>query len=138
MSRPLSLHSDRLFPADAGTRALARSLYEHVHKLPIISPHGHTDPAWFAYNEPFGDAVDLLLAPDHYLYRMLYSHGVALDKLGVRTRQGAPKFEPREAWRLFAAHYKLFRGTASALWLDQVFAEVFGLKVRLEAETADF
>jgi glucuronate isomerase len=137
MSRPLALHPDRLFPAEPGVRALARSLYAHVRDLPIISPHGHTDPAWFAFNEPFGDAVDLLLAPDHYLYRMLYSQGVPLDLLGVRSRQGAPAFEPREAWRQFASHYKLFRGTPSALWLDQVFAEVFGLTVRLEAETAD-
>ena len=137
MSRPLVLNPDRLFPADAGVRGLARSLYAHVRNLPIISPHGHTDPAWFAYDEPFGDAVDLLLAPDHYLYRMLHSQGLLLDKLGVETRQGSPTFEPREAWRLFAGHYKLFRGTPSALWLDQVFAEVFGLKVRLEAETAD-
>ena len=137
MSHPLVLHPDRLFPADAGVRAIARSLYAHVQKLPIISPHGHTDPAWFAYNEPFGDAVDLLLAPDHYLYRMLYSQGVSLDELGVRTRQGAPVFEPRAAWREFASRYTLFRGTPSALWLNQVFAEVFGLKVRLDAATAD-
>ncbi len=138
MSRPLALNPDRLFPADPGVRALARALYAHVRGLPIISPHGHTDPAWFAYNEPFGNAVDLLLAPDHYLYRMLYSQGVPLEQLGVRSRQGAPAFEPRSAWRQFASHYKLFRGTPSALWLDQVFAEVFGLEVRLEAETADF
>jgi glucuronate isomerase len=138
MSRPLTLHPDRLLPPDPGVRALARALYAQVRDQPIISPHGHTDPAWFAYNEPFVDAVDLLLAPDHYLYRMLYSQGVLLDQLGVRSRQGAPVFEPRAAWRLFASHYKLFRGTPSALWLDQVFAEVFGLTVCLEAATADF
>jgi glucuronate isomerase len=137
VARTLVLHPDRLFPADSGVRAVARSLYDHVRDLPIISPHGHTDPAWFAYDEPFGDAVDLLLSPDHYLYRMLYSQGVPLDELGVGTRRGAPQFEPRAAWRLFASHYKLFRGTPSALWLDQVFAQVFGLTVRLEAETAD-
>jgi len=137
MSRQLVLHPDRLFPADPGVRAIARALYAHVRNLPIISPHGHTDPAWFAYDEPFGDAVDLLLAPDHYLYRMLYSQGVQLDKLGVRSRQGAPAFEPREAWRTFASHFALFRGTPSTLWLNQVFAEVFGLKVCLDAQTAD-
>jgi glucuronate isomerase len=92
MPRPLVLNPDRLFPADPGVRGLARSLYASVRNLPIISPHGHTDPAWFAYDEPFGDAVDLLLAPDHYLYRMLHSQGVPLDRLGVRTRQGAPVF----------------------------------------------
>ncbi len=137
MPRALVLHPDRLLPADPGTRAIARSLYAHVRDLPIISPHGHTDPAWFAYNEPFGNAVDLLVAPDHYLYRMLHSQGVSLDQLGVRSRRGAPVFDPRQAWRLFASHYALFRGTPSALWLDQVFADVFGLDVRLEAETAD-
>ena len=137
MPRALVLHPDRLLPADPGTRAIARSLYARVRDLPIISPHGHTDPAWFAYNEPFGNAVDLLLAPDHYLYRMLHSQGVSLDQLGVRSRRGAPVFDPRQAWRLFASHYALFRGTPSALWLDQVFADVFGLDVRLEAETAD-
>jgi glucuronate isomerase len=137
MSRPLALHPDRLFPADPAVRAIARSLYAHVRDLPIVSPHGHTDPAWFAYDQPFGDAVDLLLAPDHYLYRMLHSQGIALDPLGVRSRRGAPAYEPREAWRQFASHYSLFRGTPSALWLDQVFAQVFRLTVRLEAQTAD-
>ena len=137
MSRPLRLHPDRLFPAEPQVRSLARTLYAHVRNLPIVSPHGHTDPAWFAYDEPFGDAVDLLLAPDHYLYRMLFSQGVPLEKLGVRSRLGAPVCDPRQAWRLFASHYRLFRGTPSALWLDQVFAEVFGLTVHLEAATAD-
>lgn len=137
MSRPLRLHPDRLFPAEPQVRSLARSLYAHVRDLPIVSPHGHTDPAWFAYDEPFGDAVDLLLAPDHYLYRMLFSQGVPLEQLGVRSRRGAPAFEPRHAWRQFASHYQLFRGTPSALWLDQVFGEVFGLTVHLEAASAD-
>ena len=137
MPRPLILHPDRLFPADPGVRAVARSLYEHVRELPIISPHGHTDPAWFADDEPFGDAVELLLAPDHYLYRMLYSQGVPLERLGVGSRRGASEIEPREAWREFASGYSLFRGTPSALWLDQVFGHVFGLEVRLDADTAD-
>ncbi len=137
MPRPLVLHPDRLFPSDPTVRAVARSLYAGVRNLPIVSPHGHTDPAWFAYDEPFENAVQLLLAPDHYLYRMLYSQGVPLDRLGVASRRGPPSVEPREAWRQFASRYALFRGTPSALWLDQVFADVFGLTVRLEADTAD-
>lgn len=137
MSQRLVLHPDRLFPAEASVRAVARSLYAHVRELPIISPHGHANPAWFAHDEPFADAVELLLASDHYIYRMLYSQGVPLERLGVRPRKGPPAFEPREAWRQLATRYVLFRGTPSALWLDQVFAEVFGLTVRLEADTAD-
>ena len=34
-------------------------------------------------------------------------------------------------------HYYLFRGTPSRIWLDHVFAEVFGIDVALEAATAD-
>lgn len=113
-------------------RALARELYREVAGLPIVSPHGHTDPAWFALNEPFGNATELLLQPDHYLFRMLYSQGVPLEALGI----GAPA-DPREAWRIFAERYHLFRGTPSRLWLDWAFAEVFGLDVRLDAATAD-
>ena len=51
--------------------------------LPIISPHGHTDPHGSPATQPFANATELLLAPDHYLYRMLYSQGVDLDALGV-------------------------------------------------------
>lgn len=137
-AKPLTLHPDRLFPAEPRQRAIARELYSLVAGLPIISPHGHTDPRWFAGNELFGDPVQLLLAPDHYLYRMLYSQGVALDALGVPSRQGAPETDPRQAWREFAAHYHLFRGTPSRLWLDHVFHEVFGLDLRLEPATADY
>jgi glucuronate isomerase len=137
MPRPLELHPDRLFPADPETRAVARALYAGVSKLPIVSPHGHTDPAWFANDAAWTNATELLLAPDHYLYRMLYSQGVPLERLGVASRAGPSPADPREGWRLFAAHYRLFRGTPSRLWLDHVFAEVFGLEVALEAASAD-
>ncbi|HEY2706849.1 MAG TPA: glucuronate isomerase [Caulobacteraceae bacterium] len=137
MGRALILDDDRLFPADPGVRAIARELYAGVRGLPIVSPHGHCDPAWFATNAPFSNAADLLLAPDHYLYRMLYSQGVAMEALGVPDRAGVVHAEPRQAWRLFASHFHLFRGTPSALWLNHVFTEVFGLDVVLEAETAD-
>ncbi|WP_395330641.1 glucuronate isomerase [Novosphingobium sp. BL-8H] len=131
--RPLELHPDRLLPADPATRKLARELYRHVADLPIVSPHGHTDPRWFAGNETFGNATDLLLIPDHYVFRMLYSQGIAMEDLGVRN----PKADPRAAWRLFADNYFLFRGTPSRMWLDWVFAEAFGISAQLSAETSD-
>src|SRR6186713_1674294 len=137
MARKLVLHPDRLFPADPTIRSLARSLYEQVRALPIISPHGHTDPAWFAENQPFVNATELLLSPDHYLYRMLYSQGVRLDLLGVPSRRGRSDANPRDAWRIFAKHYHLFQGTPSAMWLNHVFAEVFGFDVVLDESTAD-
>src|ERR1035438_10530755 len=66
-------HEDRLFPAEAGTRKIARALYASIRALPIVSPHGHTQAAWFARNEPFPDPAKLFVQPDHYIYiyRML-------------------------------------------------------------------
>lgn len=134
----LELHPDRLLPASPDIRAIARELYRQVADLPIVSPHGHTDPRWFADNEPFPNATDLLLVPDHYLFRMLVSQGVPLDGLGVPRADGSrPGFDARESWRRFAEHYYLFLGTPSRLWLDWVFAEVFGLDTALDAESAD-
>ncbi len=138
MTQPLKLHPDRLFPADANVRAIARALYAEVKHLPIISPHGHTDPAWFALNEPFAGPSDLLITPDHYVFRMLYSQGVSLEALGVPRADGMrADVDPREVWRTFAARYHLFHGTPSRIWHDWVYAEVFGLDVRLSADTAD-
>ena len=137
-TKPLALHDDRLFPAEPSQRAIARRLYAQVAQLPIISPHGHTDPAWFAGNAAFANATELLLVPDHYVFRMLYSQGVPLEALGIPRRDGSrAAVDPRAAWRTFTEHFHLFRGTPSSMWLNHVFFEVFGLRVRLDAGTAD-
>ena len=133
MSRILTLHADRLFPTDRDVRAIARRLYEAVADLPIISPHGHTDPRWWATDDLFGNATELLLHPDHYVFRMLYSQGVPLEALGIRN----PDADPRESWRLFAERYHLFRGTPTRMWLDWVFSATFGIDALLSAETSD-
>jgi glucuronate isomerase len=134
----LSLHADRLFPSDPSQRAVARRLYQHVKDLPIVSPHGHTDPAWFALNAPFSDPAALLITPDHYVFRMLYSQGVPMEALGVPRADGGPvETDPRTIWRTFAQNYHLFRGTPSRMWHDWVYSEVFGLTERLTAESAD-
>jgi len=130
------LHPDRLLPTDDHQRSIARALYESVKDLPIISPHGHTDPEWFATDAPFTDPVSLFITPDHYVFRMLYSQGVPLEALGI----GKPALSDEEArtvWRLFATNYHLFRGTPSRIWLDHVFSEVFDIEQRLSRDTAD-
>jgi glucuronate isomerase len=135
---PLTLHPDRLFPADPATRDLARALYATVAALPILSPHGHTDPQWYADNVPFPDASALFITPDHYVFRMLYSQGIPLEDLGIPRRDGARvERDARRIWRTFAGHYHLFRGTPTRLWLDHAFATVFGCTERLTAESAD-
>ncbi len=138
MTKPLHLHPDRLFPSDPATRDVARRLYATVKDLPIISPHGHTDPRWFAYDAPFANPAELLIVPDHYAFRMLMSQGVPLDQLGVPTVDGsATESDPRVIWRRFAERYCLFRGTPTRMWMDWVFAEAFGIDVQLGADTAD-
>ena len=134
----LHLHPDRFLPTDPATRAIARQLLDAVEASPIISPHGHTDPRWFARDEPFEDAVSLLLWPDHYVLRMLYSRGIGLGELGLKAADAGPvETDRRKIWRLFAANYFLFRGTPSRIWLDHAFATVFGLEVSLDAQNAD-
>ncbi len=128
------IHPDRLFPAETNERKIARKIYESVRGLPIVSPHGHTQAAWFARNEPFPDPAKLFVQPDHYVYRMLYSQGVSLEDLEIGR---AELEDPRRVWRIFASHYYLFRGTPTRLWLDYAFQELFGLEQRLSEETAD-
>lgn len=135
---PTLLHPDRLFPTDPKTREVARELYARVKDAPIISPHGHTDPSWFSENQSFGDPVSLLITPDHYLLRMLYSQGIGLSEMGVSSRQGDGEKDKRKIWKSFARNFYLFRGTPSDLWLRHVFHEVFGIDRPLTVENADF
>ena len=128
------LHADRLFPADIDMRAIAKRLYASIQHLPILSPHGHTEARWFAEDSAFPNPTELFILPDHYVHRMLYSQGISLEDIGLdkdATR------DPQEVWRLFAAHYYLFRGTPTQMWLDHAFDELFGMTERLSAKNAD-
>jgi glucuronate isomerase len=131
------LDAKRLFPAEATARAVAVKLYETVRDLPIISPHGHTDPRWFAENKPFPNPAALFIQPDHYIFRMLYSQGIPLESLGIPQEDGKQSADPREVWRIFARHYYLYRGTPTRLWMDFALENVFGLRERLSAANAD-
>lgn len=132
------LDADRLFPVETAARGLARALYQTVADLPIISPHGHTDPRWYATDEAFPDPAQLFVTPDHYVFRMLCSQGIALTDLGVPRADGGPtETDGRKIWHRFAQNYHLFRGTPSRLWLDHAFETVFGFDTPLSAATAD-
>ena len=132
------LHPDRILPADPQTRAIARRLYDSIKDLPIVSPHGHTDPSWYAENKPFADPASLLVVPDHYIFRMLYSQGVALEDLGIKRRDGgAVESDARKIWQRFADHYYLFRGTPTRSWLDHTLSTLFDLEERLASHNAN-
>ncbi|MCR9138969.1 MAG: glucuronate isomerase [Alphaproteobacteria bacterium] len=130
-------HPDRLFPTDTNVRAIARALYETVEGLPIISPHGHTDPKWFADNAAFSDPASLLVVPDHYVLRMLFSQGITPEQLGLaRLDEDALEFDTEAVWANFADNYHLFRGTPTRVWLDHTFETLFNLDVPLSSSTA--
>lgn len=134
----LELHPDRLFPAEGKLRGVARELYSHVETMPIISPHGHVPVEWLADDIRFTDPTTLLLTPDHYTNRLLHSvAGVDLDLLGVPVGTEISDSQAREAFRLFCANWKIFRGTQVQFWFESQFVDVFGVDVVPSAETAD-
>ena len=138
MPKKLVLAQDRLFPAGEPARSLARNIYQTVKDLPLISPHGHTDPAWYADNINFPDPARLFIIPDHYIFRMLYSQGVRLEDMGLTPRgEEAGQADPRKIWRIFAENYYLFRGTPTRIWIDHALQDVFGVEERLGPDTAE-
>jgi len=131
------LHEDRFFDSDPAVRRVARVLYEETRGLPIVSPHGHVDAGILADDSPFPEPTSLLIRPDHYILRMLYSRGVSMEQLGISKRGTEdPPGDPRGIWKTFAANYHLFRGTPTAAWLDYELAAVFGVRSRLDASSA--
>src|SRR5262245_26204733 len=134
---PLVLHEDRFFDPDAHVRRIARELYDQTRHLPLVCPHGHVDPRVLAENEPFPEPGELLITPDHYIFRMLYSRGVPMERLGLQTRDGSPvETDGRRIWQTFAEHYYLFRGTPTGVWLDYELAVVFGIAEKLNGDSA--
>lgn len=108
-------------------RRIAPALYEETRGLPLVCPHGHVDPALLAGDEPFPEPTALILIPDHYIFRMLYSQGVPMEAMGTPTRDGsAVETDPRRIRQTFAGHYHLFRGTPTGAWLAQELHDVFG------------
>src|SRR5687767_13263912 len=133
------LAEDRYFDSDPTIRRHARALYDETRALPIVSPHGHVDPAILATNDPFPDPAALLITPDHYILRLLYSRGVPLETLGVPPTDGKPptaEADPRRIWQTFADHYHLFRATPTRAWIEFELREVFGVDEELSAASA--
>jgi glucuronate isomerase len=134
-----TLHPERFFSPDPGQRAAARELYLGVKDLPLVCPHGHVDPAMLADPDyEYGSATELLLVPDHYVFRMLYSQGIVLERLSIRPlgAQQGDAVDPRAAWQLFADHFHLFLGTPTGIWLADEFANVFGITEKLTGANA--
>ncbi len=135
---PWRLSEERFFDPDPTQRRIGMDLYQSIADLPILSPHGHVDPKLLADEKAsFGTPVDLLIIPDHYVFRMLYSQGVPLERLGIPRRDGGPVEEDhRKIWQIFADHFYLFRGTPTGVWLADELSNLFGIKEKLTGKNA--
>ena len=134
---PLVLNQDRFFDPNPAVRHVARVLYEETRDLPLVCPHGHVEPSVLATNSRFPEPTALLIIPDHYIFRMLYSRGVPMESLGIPTQDGTPvETDPRAVWQLFAEHYYLFRGTPTGVWFDHELHELFDVRLKLDAGSA--
>ncbi len=133
-----NLSPDRIFDPEPAQRRLARELYESIRDLPLICPHGHVDPRLLADPDyDFGTPTDLLIIPDHYIFRMLNSQGVPMEAMGVPRVDGGPvETDHRRIWQTFAEHFYLFRGTPTGVWLAAELSEVFGIETKLTSATA--
>ncbi len=137
-SAEFTLPDDRYLGPDARQKEIALQLYTGVKDLPLICPHGHVNPRLFSDpNYSFGSPADLLIIPDHYVFRMLYSQGIPLEQLGVpRADGGTVERDHRKIWQLFADNYYLFRGTPTGVWLAYELRVLFGVKQKLTGATA--
>lgn len=133
----MPLNTDRFFDSDPTIRVMARELYSDIKDLPIVSPHGHVDPQILASNQPFPSPAELIIIPDHYVYRMLYSQGIPMESMGIPTLNGSPvETDYRKIWQIFADHFYLFAGTPTGVWLTHEFMEVFGIDEKLNNQNA--
>jgi glucuronate isomerase len=137
-----TLAADRYFAPDPGQRRVAHEIYDTVAGLPIVSPHCHVDPRLLGdADATFGTPTDLFVIPDHYILRMLHSHGIPLEALGVPVRAGRPagpttETDHRRAWQLFADNLFFFRATPSGMWFADELRGVFGIDEPLSSENA--
>ncbi len=138
MARKVHLPDDRYFGPDPRQKEIAQHLYRQVANLPLICPHGHVDPRMFADPDySFGSPADLLIVPDHYVFRMLYSQGVSMEALGIPRRDGGKvEKDHRKVWQTFAEHFHLFRGTPTGMWLVHELLSVFAVEEKLCGESA--
>src|SRR5690349_5152765 len=129
---------DRYFAPDPAQRIIAQGLYDQVKNLPLICPHGHVDPRMFADPDyRFGTPVDLLIIPDHYIFRMLYSQGISLEALAVPPKNGRTvETDHRKIWQLVCDHWYLFRGTPTGIWLRDELQGVFGIDLKINSANA--
>jgi len=129
---------DRYFSPDPAQRAMAGQLYETVKDLPLICPHGHVDPRLFSDPDyQFGSPVELLIIPDHYIFRMMYSQGISMNAMGIPRRDGGVvDTDHRKIWQTICDNWYLMRGTPTYIWLRDELSGVFGIDEKMNNANA--
>jgi glucuronate isomerase len=129
---------DRYFPSEPAARQIARSLYNAIRQSPLICPHGHVNPAILAESPyKWGTPVDVLIIPDHYIFRMLYSQGISLESLGIPRQDGAEvEADHRRIWQTVCDHWYVFRATPTGMWLRDELSGVFGIQDKINSQNA--
>ena len=133
-----STEGNRYFSPEPTQRQIALRLYEQVKNLSLVCPHGHVDPRLLAASHyEWGTPVDLLIVPDHYIFRMFYSQGIALETLGIPRKDGEPvETDHRKIWQTVCDHWHLFRGTPTSLWLREELRSTFGIEEKINSANA--
>lgn len=103
----MPMHPDRHLPADPGTRELARRPVETVPDWPIISPHGHGQPARSASDNAAADPAQPIGVPGHDCFRIRAAQG------GKRSDGVPVARDRRQTRRLCASHRHLVRRVPS-------------------------
>ena len=134
------MKNDRYLTSNEKALPLARELFAQMNKWPIISPHGHVAAELILENKQFSNPVELLIKPDHYLTRMLFSQGISYETLDLPNQSAVVKgISPQEIWRIFAKNWKLFRGTPSRIWFQEILSKFFEIdEILKESKEAKF
>jgi glucuronate isomerase len=77
------------------------------------------------------------LIPDHYIFRMLYSQGISMERMGIPTVDAVQvESDHRRIWQIFGDNFHLFRGTPTGMWITQELHSVFGVEEKLNPGSA--
>jgi glucuronate isomerase len=128
-----------MFDLSTAQGKTAAGLFETVLDLPLVCPHSHVDPEIFINPDArFKDPAELFVTPDHYVVRMLASHGLAYEQLGVLPPSGEDDaYDPRMVWQTFCENFYLFDGTPSGLWIENALSMVFAIDEKPNSGNAD-
>lgn len=110
-------------------RLASQLFHESAEQMPIFDYHSHLSADAIAANQPFQNLTHLLLANDHYKWRMMLTDGVEEDLI----RGNAPD------WDKFLAYARVLQGAIGNPlyhWTHLELQRIFGIHEPLNEHTA--